>query len=53
MWNIFRSILGFQITKRIGGVPGAEFYADHPFIYYIWDHNSKTSVFFGRIQNIN
>jgi len=44
---------GFTITKRIGGVSGAEFYADHPFIYYIFDHNSKTTVFIGRIKNFN
>lgn len=45
--------IGFTITKRIGGVSGAEFYADHPFIYYIFDHNSKTTVFIGRITKFN
>ncbi|XP_055313013.1 serine protease inhibitor 42Dd-like [Sitodiplosis mosellana] len=44
---------GLMITKRIGGMPRAEFYCDHPFIYYIWDHNSRTTVFIGRITNFN
>lgn len=26
-----------------------EFTADHPFIYYVWDNNTKTIIFCGRL----
>lgn len=26
-----------------------EFYADHPFVYHIWDSKTKTILFSGRI----
>ncbi|XP_031616653.1 thyroxine-binding globulin-like [Contarinia nasturtii] len=43
---------GLVITKRIGG-SGQLFIADHPFIYYIWDKNTKTIVFIGRLTNFS
>ena len=48
--NFFK--LGFRmylISKSIFGRP--KFQADHPFVFYIWDSKSKTTIFMGRITN--
>lgn len=29
-----------------------QFFANHPFVYYIWDRESKTSIFSGRVTEV-
>lgn len=54
----------FHVIVAVEGVGGAagpddestppppfEFRADHPFMYYIWDNNSKSTIFAGRVTN--
>lgn len=43
---------GIKIVLLSGTFNAPKFRADHPFVYYIWDNNSKTIVFMGRLVNI-
>lgn len=45
--------LGVKIVLLSGTFNAPMFRADHPFVYYIWDNNSKTIVFSGRVTNFN
>lgn len=44
--------LGFRMVPlSVGDDSRPKFHADHPFVYYIWDSKSKTTIFIGRIIN--
>ncbi|XP_031616655.1 uncharacterized protein LOC116336730 [Contarinia nasturtii] len=42
---------GVQIVLFSGEFGQSKFRADHPFIYYIWDSNSETILFSGRVSS--
>ncbi|XP_055310175.1 ovalbumin-related protein X-like [Sitodiplosis mosellana] len=44
---------GVKIVLLSGSFNALKFRADHNFMYYIWDNNSKTIVFSGRVVNFN
>lgn len=42
---------GTAIVTRFGGDINF-FYADHPFVYFIWDSQVKTPIFSGRLAKL-
>lgn len=40
-----------SLAVTLSGYPTPIFFADHPFLYYVWDRGTKTTIFSGCIKD--